>query len=142
LNKQGHAGTLQAAQPGNRNAERHGVYSGSGRPLDERAQEIADMLMAAPHVDELDTVAAQEIGKLISLIERVDHDLAGRGLTTRTGVARNLMDLRIRLSSRLERWLAQFGGTPKSRADWAAVLAGGNLASEIARRRTERGRPT
>ena len=45
-----------------------------------------------------------------------------------------LLDLRLRASGRLQRWLDGFGATPASRAAWAATLAQGGLAADIARR--------
>jgi hypothetical protein len=93
--------------------------------------------MELPHVAPLDRLAAEEIGRLTALLERVHADLAERGLTRKNGEARSLLDLRGRLSGRLERWLREFGATPASRADFAATLAQGGLAAEIARRRGE-----
>jgi hypothetical protein len=87
--------------------------------------------MEAPHTVELDRVAAEEIGQLVALVEAIDLDIAERGLRSR----RSLLELRLRASGRLEKWLTQFGATPQSRATWAATLAQGGLAAEIARRR-------
>ena len=136
MNENGHPATLEASHPGNQNRLIHGAYA-SGRALEPRAEEIADALMTMPHVIELDRLAAGEIGQLIALLERVDADLAERGLTKpRSGEARSLLDLRGRLSGRLERWLKEFGATPASRAEFAETLARGGLAAEIARRRS------
>jgi hypothetical protein len=88
--------------------------------------------MDAPHVVELDRIAAEEIGQLVA-VEAIDLDIAERGLRSR----RSLLDLRLRASGRLEKWLTQFGATPQSRATWAATLAQGGLAAEIARRRAQ-----
>lgn len=134
VNENGHPATLQARHPGNENRLSHGAYSASGRALAPRAEEIADALMTMAHVAPLDRLAAEEIGQLVALLERVDADLAERGLTKRSGEVRALLDLRGRLSGRLERWLTQFGATPRSRADFAETLARGGLAAEIARR--------
>jgi hypothetical protein len=131
VNPNGNTETLYPAHPGNTNAVRSGVFSRTGRILAPRAQEIVDELMRAPHVVELDRVAADEIGQLVALIEAIDCDIAERGLRSR----RSLLDLRLRASGRLEKWLTQFGATPQSRATWAATLAQGGLAAEIARRR-------
>jgi hypothetical protein len=46
--------------------------------------------MRAPHVVDLDRVAAEQIGQLVALIEAIDCDIAERGLRSR----RSLLDLR------------------------------------------------
>ena len=134
LNENGHPMTLQPSHPGNQNRLAHGAYS-SNPDLSPRASEVADALMSLPHVAALDRLAAEEIGRLAALLERVDADLADRGLTRKNGEARTLLDLRRRLSGQLERWLREFGATPASRAHFAETLARGGLAAEIARRR-------
>jgi hypothetical protein len=134
MNEAGHPSTLVAAHPGNRNRELHGAY-GARRELDPRAAEIAEALLeAAPHAIPLDTLAAQEIGSLAVLLERVDAALSDGRVENRRGQVRSLIDLRNRLSGRLERWLREFGLTPAARADWAARLAEGGLGSQIRRR--------
>lgn len=127
------ARNLVAAHPGNKNAQRHGAYSEDGRALAPRAREIADSLMAAPHTVPLDEIAAVEIGRLIALIEAIDEDLTRRGLTDRTGKARSLVDLRLRASGRLERWLREFGATPASRVEWVERVARGETLASIVR---------
>jgi len=112
----------------------HRAYS--PRLLAPRARELADALLALPHVQPIDQLAAEEIGALVARIDAVDAALDARQVGTK-GTA-TLMDLRLRFSSRLERWLAAFGATPAARADWAARLAQGGLADEIRRRRAER----
>jgi hypothetical protein len=131
-NPQGHPATL-VHQPGNTAAVKHGVYSAGNRVLAPRAQEIADALMQLDHVQPLDRLAAEEIGALVARVEVLDAELDRRGPGGK-GTA-TLLDLRLRASSRLERWLREFGATPAARADWAARLAQGGLAAEIARRR-------
>jgi hypothetical protein len=135
VNPNGNTNTLYPVHPGNTNAVKSGAFSRSGRILAPRAAEIADALMEAPHVVELDRIAAEEIGQLVALVEAIDLDIAERGLRSR----RSLLELRLRASGRLEKWLTQFGGTPQSRATWAATLAQGGLAAEIARRRARTG---
>lgn len=133
MNENGHSATLQASHPGNTNRLAHGAYSSSAE-LTPRAAEVADALMSLPHVAALDRLAAEEIGRLVALLERVDADLAERGLTRRNGEARNLLDLHGRLSGRLERWQREFGTTPASRADFGATLARGARRRAGARR--------
>lgn len=129
--------TLQAAHPGNHNALRSGAFSRTGEPHADRAQVVAEAIMGAPHVDVLDGVAASEVGRLVALIEAIDADIGRRGTLTRSGDPRRVVELRLRASARLEKWLTQLGMTPRARAEWAAVLAQGGLAAEIARRRAE-----
>jgi hypothetical protein len=68
-----------------------------------------------PHTVALDRLAAEEIGSVIATLERIDEELLANGLTDRRGKARSLVELRIRLSGRLERWLKEFGATPAAR---------------------------
>jgi hypothetical protein len=135
VNPNGNTNTLYPVHPGNTNAVKSGAFSRSGRILAPRAAEIADALMEAPHVVELDRIAAEEIGQLVALVEAIDLDIAERGLRSR----RSLLELRLRASGRLEKWRTQFGGTPQSRETWAATMAQGGLAAEIARRRARTG---
>ena len=116
MNSKGHSNSLQPEQWGNRNALKHGVNS--PRTLCERAAEISAWLMASWHTIGLDQLAADEIGSIISLVEAIDRDLLEHGLTNKKGEARSLLDLRVRLSGRLERWLTVFGATPASRLAW------------------------
>ncbi len=135
-------GTLQASHPANRNAVKSGAFSRTGRILAPRAQEIADEIMTAGHVVGLDRFGAEEIGSLLALIEALDAEIDRGGPLTRNGAPRKVVDLRLRASGRLERWLATYGLTPAARADLLARLAEGGLAAEIARRRAENGRGT
>jgi hypothetical protein len=131
----GHPSTLIASHPGNRSAAKSGAFSRTGAPNAERAQVVASAILEAPHTDALDWIAAREIGALVALIEAIDRDLAKRGGMDGRGNPRKILDMRLRASGRLERWLKEFGLTPASRAEWARTLAEGNLASEIAKRR-------
>ena len=106
VNPNGNTNTLYPVHPGNTNAVKSGAFSRSGRILAPRAAEIADALMEAPHVVELDRIAAEEIGQLVALVEAIDLDIAERGLRSR----RSLLELRLRASGRLEKWLPSSGG--------------------------------
>jgi hypothetical protein len=117
--------------PDNVNAARHGLYSRSGRVLAERAEEIAEALMELPHVQALDVLAAEEIGSTVAALEAIDRELEKRGPRGKA----SLLEHKARLGRELRTWLREFGATPKARADFAAALAGDNLAAEIARRR-------
>ena len=111
VNPKGNPKTLVAAQPGNQNALRYGVYS--ERALAPRAEEIRDQLTAAfqpgpEHsfaVHEIARLAAtiDEIARLAAIIDAIDRDLDERGLTDRNGKARYLVDSRLRYSRQLER---------------------------------------
>lgn len=133
MTSKGHPATLQAVQLGNTNAVvRTGIYSSTGRVLAPRAEEITEILMEAPHVVALDSIAAEEIGSLIAHVEAIDKELEG---TPKRGERKTLLDMRARLTRQLRDWLKEFGATPRSRADWAKTMAEGGLAAEIARRR-------
>jgi hypothetical protein len=131
MNRSGHRETLQARQPGNVNGVRHGAFS--RRTLAPRAREVADALLEAPHVVGLDRIAAEEIGAVVAMLEAIDEDLLTRGLTKRDGSARSLLELRIRLSGRLGRWLREFGATPASRLHWVEQLSRGETLAEAVR---------
>jgi hypothetical protein len=133
-NPGGHPATLVASHPGNQSPTKSNAFSRAARPHPERTAEVVAEIMAAPHVAALDVYAANEIAALIALLEAIDRDLVAHG-TLRNGGPRKVVELRLRASARLEKWLVEFGLTPRSRAEWARTLAEGNLASEIARRR-------
>ena len=88
----------------------------------------------------LDQIAAEEIGSLVALLEAIDVDLAKRGMTDRDGNVRSILDYRVRVSGRLERWLRQFGATPSSRIEWAGSLARGEAMATVVRTELARGR--
>ena len=136
-NPNGHPETLAPAEPGNLLAAKHGVFSADRRALESRAREIAERILEAPHTVELDEIGAVEIGRLEALIEAIDRDVAERGLTTRGGNSRRLLDLRLRASRRLAEWLDRYGMTPHARAEWAARLARPSFAEEVERRLRE-----
>jgi hypothetical protein len=139
MNPDGHPQTLVASQPGNANAQKSGAWSRRDLALDEDVKELAVGIMAGPHVAELDYVGAVEVAKLLVLIDRIDADLAERGITRKkSGEPRGVVDLRRRLSAQLERWLTAFGMTPAARAALMRDVATGGLAAEIARRRAAR----
>jgi hypothetical protein len=133
-NPNGTPENLVASHAGNQSRLVHGLYS-ARRELDPRAAEIAEALLeAAPHTIALDWIGAQEIGALIVMMDRVDAALSDGRVENRRGQVRSLIDLRNRLSGRLERWLTQFGLTPAARAEWAARLAEGSLGAQIRQR--------
>ena len=137
MNSTGRSENLRPDQPGNSNARRHGVFS--EREMAPYALEIADALMSAPHTVLLDRLAAEEIGRIKARIEAIDRDLDERGLTDRHGNARSLLDLRIRLSRRLESWLKEFGATPASRVGWVEQLSRAEIVRAAVRAELEEG---
>ncbi len=132
----GNPETLVARHDGNLNATKSCIYSRTGRVLAPRVEEVARMILDASHTHELDELGAQEIARLVVLIESVEAEIERRGLTNGRGAPRvALLDLRLRASGRLERWLSSFGMTPRARAELLGELGRGTLAAEIARRR-------
>jgi hypothetical protein len=85
--------------------------------------------MGLPHVTDADRFAAEEVARLMLLIERVDSAL-GDGVVERRGRPRALIEHRRRLSSQLERWLTHFGLTPHARATWVRGLGGRTWVEE------------
>ncbi len=84
-NRDGHSATLVAAHPGNSNREVHGYYSRRRRELTPEAAEIADELMTLPHVTAADRLAAEKIGRLLAMIDRIDAALADGKVQSRRG---------------------------------------------------------
>jgi hypothetical protein len=134
MNTNGTPANLVPATTGNTNAVRHGVYS--PRSLEPRAHEVTEAIMSAQHTIGIDEVGAQEIGRLVAMIEAIDGDISENGLT-RKGDARTIVKLRLQASRRLQEWLSAYGMTPKGRAEFVQSLARGKLVAEIARRRQE-----
>jgi hypothetical protein len=115
MNTKGTPKNLVASQPGNSNALRHGAYS--QRVLESRVPQIVDELMGSEPFLPTDRFVVEEIARLWNLIQAIDEDLAERGLRRRDGGARSLIELRLRASGRLERWLRQARLTPATRAN-------------------------
>jgi hypothetical protein len=138
MNVDGTPENLIAAQPGNANATRHGIYSQGARILSPRAREIAEhVIRAAPILGPADVFGAEEIGSLIATIEAIDIELQAGGLVRRGADRVALLKLRIQASRRLAEWLDRYGMTPRGRVEFVHMLKSGALANEIARRRTE-----
>jgi hypothetical protein len=85
----------------------------------------------------LDALAADEIGSIVARLEAIDRDLDQRGQVGRSG-ARSLLEHRVRLSRELRAWLRDFGGTPRSRADFANRLASSDALSAALERLRDR----
>jgi hypothetical protein len=133
-NPNGYSPNLVPAHPGNSNRLSHGAYS---RSLPPEAAALAEALMAQlPHAAESDRLAVEEAAAVAALIGRVDEALAER--IAGRGQVRALLDVRIRLSGRLERWLTALGATPQARAALGSTVASGSLAAELARTAADR----
>lgn len=76
MNTRGMSANLVPSHPANGHAVKHGIYSRTGRVLAPRAETIAAELLNAPHVSELDAIAAEELGAMIALAEAIDAELA------------------------------------------------------------------
>jgi hypothetical protein len=120
MNRKGNPRTLRASQPQNLNALRSGVYSQRART--PREQEIKNELLEAQVATPIDAIGAAEIASILAIIEAADSDLAERGIVKKNGEPRSLLEYRLRYSNRLERWLRQYGATPKSRVELASQL--------------------
>ena len=116
--------------PGDARAAKYGVSSGRARPASGGDQGHAH---DAAHAQPLDVLAAEEIGSIIAALEAVDRDLRERG----PGRTKSLLEHKARLGRELRAWLREFGGTARSRAEFARELAEGGLAGEIRRRIAE-----
>jgi hypothetical protein len=137
-NSDGHPSTLVASHPGNSNRLSHGAYA---RGLPAQTADLADALMAQlPHAAPSDRLAVEEAASLLLLIDRIDSVLGDR--IAGRGQVKALLDIRVRLSGRLERWLTALGATPQARAALAGSVASGSLAAELARKAAERREPT
>lgn len=127
---------LVASHPGNTHAERSGAFARRSLAADVEVQELAAAILAEPHVSGMDELGAVEIAKLLVLIDRIDADIAKRGVVRgKAGDPRAVLHHRRMFSAQLERWLAAYGLTPSSRADLLRAVATGGLAADIAQRR-------
>ena len=138
MNSKGRKQNLIAKQHGNTNAVRHAAYS--PRVLAPRGQEVAEALLGQAHVKPLDQIGAEEIGSLVALAESLDRDIAERGVADARGDARSVVELRLRVSGRLERWLREFGATPASRVEWVERVSRGAEIADALRSEITAGR--
>lgn len=127
MNPRGNPETLVQAHPGNTNAVRHGAYS--PRLIESRAAELEVELLSA-ELSATERVAVREVARCIAVLEAIDRDLDERGIVTRTGDARSLLEHRARISRRLESWLAMVSTAMK--------LHSSNGAWESYRKRRDR----
>lgn len=115
---------------GNLRAVKHGLHS--ERTLTPRVREIAESLLASPHLSEhLDEIGILELARLEVLIEKMDEYLDHAGLTNKNGAPRAMIDLRLRASRRQLDLLAAYGLTAFARSGW---VGRDSLKDEINRR--------
>jgi hypothetical protein len=101
MNARGNPATLRAAQPGNRNAMRTGVYSPRAR-----TERVAEILAAAEGISTYELAVSavrEERARLDDLREALDGDIEERGPSTRSGAAREQVALRSSVVRQLER---------------------------------------
>ena len=138
MNAKGHKQNLVARQMGNTNAVRHGAHS--PRVREPRSHEVADAVLALPHVTEIDRIGAEELGGMVAVAEALDRDIAEHGVTDEKGRVRSVVALRIRVSGRIERWLREYGATPASRVEWVERVSRGAEIADVLRSEIEAGR--
>ncbi|MGH3426879.1 MAG: hypothetical protein ACRDQZ_04835, partial [Mycobacteriales bacterium] len=105
MNRGGNAKTLIAAHPGNRNAEKAGVYSARARAA--RAAEIVDETATVAAGDLHTAVLRRELSSLLALSEAQDRAIAEDGVAGRRGQPRVLVDQRLRTHEKLLRLLRE-----------------------------------
>ena len=124
MNKRGHPETLVAAQPGNRNAAKAGVFSPG--MLADRAREIHGTIEAKPHAEVIEEVLRREVAAMVAYGEAMDRALDGEGVIGRRGEPRTLVSLRLRLNEKLVRTLDRYDEVVRRRA----TGDGGNAVSQ------------
>jgi hypothetical protein len=87
---------------------KYGVHS--PRLIGERSKEIAEGLVQSFEFTPAERLAVAEAARCIALLEAIDNDLDERGIVDGRGKERRLVELRVRVSARLERWLDKFAG--------------------------------
>jgi hypothetical protein len=105
MNKKGHPKTLVAAQPGNKNSMKYGVYSENF--IESRAAEIAAELTRGFELSIAQRIAVEQVARCIAILDAIDRDLGERGLVDKHGEARSLLNHRSRVSRLLEQWLSK-----------------------------------
>ena len=101
MNRGGHAKTLVPAHPGNKNAQKAGVYSPRNRA--SRAAEIEAETEGVSARELRLGILRHELSSLLALSEAQDQALADEGVQGRRGQARSLVDQRLRTHDKLLR---------------------------------------
>jgi hypothetical protein len=101
MNKRGHPATLRAAQPGNGNAVKSGIYS--RRVRTERAEGIRAAATGTSTLALARAAVVDEFARLGRVREALDEDIAARGPSTRKGAARGQVSQPSIVSKQLEK---------------------------------------
>ena len=111
VNSEGHPNTLVAAQPGNRNAVKSGVFSPAiiGSRVEERERDL-ELLQPQELISD---VLTSEIARLLVIRDAMDEALEEEGLRGRRGEPRTMLALRLRLNTRLLKTLEQLDSRPE-----------------------------
>ena len=99
VNADGHPPTLRAAQPGNRNAVKVGIYSSRVRA--ERADEIRAAATGTSTLALALAAVRDELPRLRRLREALEDDVAARGPSTRAGAPRAQLSQRSSVAQHL-----------------------------------------
>ena len=99
MNKHGHPQTLVARHPGNRNAQKAGVYS--KRALAARAEDLKREIGELSPQDLRRAVLGDEIRSLLALRDALDDAIAEDGVRNRRGQPRAVVDQRLRVTDKL-----------------------------------------
>ncbi len=106
MHKKGHAQTLVAAHPGNRNAVKSGVFSPA--TLAPRVYELEASIAERPVQEVVAEILRRELAALAAIGEAMDQSLATDGVHGRRGEPRTLVSLRLRLNEKLRQTLEQY----------------------------------
>lgn len=113
LNQQGHPKTLVAAQHGNKNAVKTGIYSAD--LVASRIEEAERALAPLDPEQLINDLLKSEIARFIVLRDAMDQTLEEDGLRGRGGQPRNMINLRLRLNTRLLKTVEHFQSRPPPR---------------------------
>jgi hypothetical protein len=107
VNPQGNPKSLVAAQHGNRNAVKTGVFSAD--LVASRVEETERALAPLDAEELISDVLKSEIARFLVLRDAMDQTLEEDGLRGRGGQARSMISLRLRLNTRLLKTVEQYG---------------------------------
>ena len=106
MNRQGHGETLVAAQTGNKNAIKAGVFSATA--LTPRIAELDAAIAERPPAEVAKDLRRRELAALATLGEAMDRSLEEDGIRGRRGDPRSLISLRLRVNEKLRRTLDEY----------------------------------
>jgi hypothetical protein len=114
VNKKGHAQTLLAAHPGNRNAVKSGVYSPA--TLAPRTYELEASIAEREPEEALTDILRRELAALTALGEAMDQSLTIDGVLGRGGEPRTMVGHRLRLNEKLRQTADQYAQAARRQA--------------------------